>query len=67
MKKCNTNNQAVLKPCLTPKGIAFIAWINCGLAPEVDGGYDDTAFQKFWAEYEKLSYEYFCNEGVNND
>lgn len=44
---------------LTPKGVALIAWIECGLAPEVEGGYDNDSFEKFWAKYERLFYEYF--------
>ena len=39
---------------ITIKGIATIAAIESGLLPEVDGGWDDTAFQIFWERLEYL-------------
>lgn len=54
------------EPILTPKGIAIIAWINCGLAPKVEGGYDDETFERFWAEYERLTNDYLGKLGFYN-
>mgnify|MGYP005772437537 CR=1 FL=1 len=45
------------KPILTPKGIATICAIDSGLLPKVDGGWDDTAFNKFWEQFEKVMIE----------
>lgn len=48
---------------LTNKGVAVIAAIESGLLPTVDGGWDDTAFQKFWSLYEKKLAEYYKDYG----
>lgn len=37
---------------ITPKGLAQIAAIESGLCPEVEGGYDTDAFDKFWGAYQ---------------
>lgn len=36
---------------LTEKGHAIIVAIESGLLPRVEGGWDDTAFNKFWDKY----------------
>lgn len=41
--------------CLTPKGAAVMFAIEAGLLPKVCGGWDPTAFDRFW---EALSSEY---------
>ena len=46
-EKGNTN-----KPFLTPKGIAVLAAIEAELLPRVEGGWDNTKFDKFWEQYE---------------
>ena len=40
------------KPHLTPKGIAVLAAIEAELLPRVEGGWDNTKFDKFWELYE---------------
>lgn len=42
---------------LTEKGIATVAAIESGLLPKVDGGWDNTAFLRFW--------ELFCTIFIN--
>ena len=37
---------------ITLKGRAVIAAVDAGLLPEVDGGWDDTGFLRFWEEFE---------------
>lgn len=59
-KKFKKPNKAVY---LTDKGIAIIAAIESGLLPEVEGGWDDTAFQKFWSLYEKMLAEHYKDYG----
>jgi len=36
---------------LTEKGYAIIVAIESGLLPRVEGGWDDTVFNKFWDKY----------------
>lgn len=50
-------NSESTKPSVTPKGIAIIAAIESGLLPEVEGGWDDTAFQIFWERFNILLFE----------
>lgn len=49
------------KPILTPKGIATLSAIEAGLLPKVDGGWDNSLFNRFWSLYEKrmIVYGYF--------
>lgn len=54
-KKPKKSNKAVY---LTNKGVAIVAAIESGLLPKVEGGWDDTAFQKFWSLYEKMLAEH---------
>lgn len=53
---------------ITPKGIAVLAAIDAGLCPEVDGGYDTEAFEKFWQQYDlslRKKFNYEIND-INN-
>ena len=38
---------------ITEKGRAILLAIECGLCPEVEGGYNDEAFDLFWELYMK--------------
>lgn len=38
---------------LTPKGIAAICAVENNLLPKVEGGWDDTNFEKFWEAFEQ--------------
>lgn len=44
---------------LTRKGVALIAAIESGLLTEVDGGWDDKKFQKFWEMYNETLREVY--------
>lgn len=59
-QKPKKTNKAIY---LTNKGIAVIAAIESGLLPKVDGGWDDTAFQKFWSLYEKMLAKHYKDYG----
>ena len=41
------------KVCLTVKGIAVFCAIENNLLPKVEGGWDDTNFEKFWEAFEQ--------------
>ena len=53
---------------LTYKGAAYYLACKHGVCPKIDGGYDTTAFDKFWNEFEKLftEEEDDGNRGGNN-
>lgn len=38
---------------VTAKGMAFIFAVESGLIPACEEGYDDTAFNRFWADLER--------------
>ena len=44
MKQC--------KAFITLKGRAVLSAVNAGLLPKIDGGWDDTAFIRFWESFE---------------
>ena len=35
------------------KGLAVLAAVDAGILPKVNGGWDDTSFNKFWELFEK--------------
>ena len=37
----------------SPKGQALMSAISAGMLPEVDGGWDTDAFDKFWDDFSK--------------
>ena len=51
---------------VSPKGLALIAAVETGLLPEVDGGWDDRAFERFWTrftqELQKQGADYLKNQ-----
>lgn len=51
-------NAGLKNASLTKKGIAVLAWIECGLAPDIEDGKDISKFEEFWDKYETMLYNY---------